>query len=133
MDKAALDVAVPGAQTRYPVEYTATAGEYFRIWIVNLALTIVTIGIYSAWAKVRKRRYFYAHTHIDGATVSNADPITGQAGWYDVRVRIRRADRVEPKMTSPQFRPVAAAPGTATGPRPKWQAFFAGRSKAGPR
>jgi uncharacterized membrane protein YjgN (DUF898 family) len=66
MDKAALDVAVPEAETRYPVEYTATAGEYFRIWIVNLALTIVTIGIYSAWAKVRKKRYFYAHTKIAG-------------------------------------------------------------------
>src|SRR3954454_19320661 len=64
MDKAALDVAVPDAETRYPVEFTATAGEYFRIWIVNLALTIVTIGIYSAWAKVRKKRYFYAHTRI---------------------------------------------------------------------
>ena len=66
MDKAALDVAVPGAQTRYPVEFSATTGEYFRIWIVNLALTIVTIGIYSAWAKVRKKRYFYAHTKIAG-------------------------------------------------------------------
>lgn len=66
MDKAALDVAVPGAETRYPVEFSASAGEYFRIWIVNLALTIVTIGIYSAWAKVRKKRYFYAHTRIAG-------------------------------------------------------------------
>ena len=52
--------------TRYPVEFTATTGEYFRIWIVNLALTIVTVGIYSAWAKVRKRRYLYSHTHIAG-------------------------------------------------------------------
>jgi uncharacterized membrane protein YjgN (DUF898 family) len=51
---------------RHPVEFTAHAGEYFRIWIVNLALTIVTLGIYSAWAKVRKRRYFYGHTRIDG-------------------------------------------------------------------
>ena len=50
----------------YPVEYTGKTGEYFRIWIVNLALTIITLGIYSAWAKVRKRRYFYAHTRIDG-------------------------------------------------------------------
>src|SRR3954454_3097667 len=66
MDKAALDVAVPDAETRYPVEFSASAGEYFRIWIVNLALTIVTIGIYSAWAKVRKKRYFYAHTRIAG-------------------------------------------------------------------
>src|SRR5882724_3038436 len=54
------------AARRYPVEFTATTGEYFRIWIVNLALTVVTLGIYSAWAKVRKRRYFYSHTRIDG-------------------------------------------------------------------
>lgn len=53
-------------EVRYPVEFTAGAGEYFRIWIVNLALTIATLGIYSAWAKVRKRRYFYSHTRIDG-------------------------------------------------------------------
>jgi uncharacterized membrane protein YjgN (DUF898 family) len=48
------------------VEFSASAGEYFRIWIVNLALTIVTLGVYSAWAKVRRKRYFYAHTAVDG-------------------------------------------------------------------
>jgi uncharacterized membrane protein YjgN (DUF898 family) len=53
-------------ERRYPVEFTAATGEYFRIWIVNLALTVATLGIYSAWAKVRKRRYFYSHTRIDG-------------------------------------------------------------------
>ena len=53
-------------ESRYPVEFTGTAAQYFRIWIVNLALTVLTLGIYSAWAKVRKRRYFYAHTRIDG-------------------------------------------------------------------
>src|SRR5712672_3394231 len=53
-------------EVRYPVEFTAAAGEYFRIWIVNLALSVATLGIYSAWAKVRKRRYFYSHTRIDG-------------------------------------------------------------------
>src|SRR4030088_3281076 len=57
---------VAGPAKRHPVEFTADSGEYFRIWIVNLALTIVTLGIYSAWAKVRKRRYFYGHTRIDG-------------------------------------------------------------------
>ena len=61
---AAASAAPPGK--RHPVEFTAAAGEYFRIWIVNLALTIVTLGIYSAWAKVRKRRYFYGHTRVDG-------------------------------------------------------------------
>ena len=59
-------VSPRGAEARYPVQFTATAAEYFRIWIVNLALTILTLGIYSAWAKVRKRRYFYSHTRIDG-------------------------------------------------------------------
>jgi uncharacterized membrane protein YjgN (DUF898 family) len=54
------------AERRLPIEFTASAGEYFRIWIVNLALTVLTLGIYSAWAKVRKRRYFYGHTRLDG-------------------------------------------------------------------
>ena len=58
--------AAANSATTYPIEFTATAGEYFRIWIVNLALTILTLGIYSAWAKVRKKRYFYGHTLIDG-------------------------------------------------------------------
>ena len=49
-------------------EFTGSAGEYFRIWIVNLFFTLVTFGVYSAWAKVRKRRYFYGSTRVDGAT-----------------------------------------------------------------
>ena len=72
------DVARPddSAERRCPVEFTASAGEYFRIWIVNLALTIVTLGIYSAWAKVRKRRYFYGHTRIAGEAFEyRANPI----------------------------------------------------------
>jgi len=64
------------AEERYPVEFSATAGEYFRIWIVNLGLTIATLGIYSAWAKVRKRRYLYSHTRIGGEGFEyRADPI----------------------------------------------------------
>lgn len=53
-------------EQRYAVEFTGTTAQYFRIWIVNLTLTVLTLGIFSAWAKVRKRRYFYAHTRIDG-------------------------------------------------------------------
>lgn len=61
-----LEGGVPPDETRraYPVLFTGKAGEYFRIWIVNLALTILTLGVYSAWAKVRKRRYLYGHTRI---------------------------------------------------------------------
>ncbi|HEY7638285.1 MAG TPA: YjgN family protein [Steroidobacteraceae bacterium] len=48
--------------------FSATGAEYFRIWIVNLLLTIVTLGIYSAWAKVRRLRYFYGSTTLAGAS-----------------------------------------------------------------
>jgi uncharacterized membrane protein YjgN (DUF898 family) len=50
---------------RADVTFSGSAGEYFKIWIVNVALTVVTLGIYSAWAKVRKLRYFYGNTSIE--------------------------------------------------------------------
>jgi uncharacterized membrane protein YjgN (DUF898 family) len=50
----------------HPFEFHGHEREYFRIWIVNLALTILTLGIYSAWAKVRTERYFYANTRVAG-------------------------------------------------------------------
>jgi uncharacterized membrane protein YjgN (DUF898 family) len=49
-----------------PVEFRGAAREYFRIWIVNLCLTVLTLGIFSAWAKVRKKRYAYSHTIVGG-------------------------------------------------------------------
>ena len=48
--------------------FTGKGGEYFRIWIVNLALTLLTLGIYSAWAKVRRLQYFYRHTALAGSS-----------------------------------------------------------------
>ena len=49
-----------------PFDFTGTAKEWFGIWIVNLLLSIVTLGIYSAWAKVRSKKYFYNHTYVEG-------------------------------------------------------------------
>jgi uncharacterized membrane protein YjgN (DUF898 family) len=49
------------------LHFTGTGEEYFRIWIVNLALTVLTLGVYSAWAKIRRIRYFYRNTQLDGA------------------------------------------------------------------
>ncbi len=51
---------------KVPFEFTGNGKEFFRIWIVNLFLSVLTLGIYSAWAKVRTQRYFYSHTHLDG-------------------------------------------------------------------
>ena len=46
------------------VKFTGTTKEYFGIWISNLVLTVVTLGIYSAWAKVRRVQFFRNHTTI---------------------------------------------------------------------
>jgi len=53
---------------REQFEFRGNAKEYFGIWIVNVLLTIVTLGIYSAWAKVRRQRYFYGNTWLAGAS-----------------------------------------------------------------
>jgi sulfite dehydrogenase (quinone) subunit SoeA len=60
--------------------------------------------------------------------VSNSDPITGQAAWYDVRVRIYKAEAGEPEQTSPQFEAMKPYPGQ-TERRSIWN-FFAGKGGA---
>ncbi len=61
----AQPVITPGEPQRF--EFTGTGSEYFRIWVVNVLLTILTVGIYSAWAKVRRLQYFYRNTRLAGA------------------------------------------------------------------
>ena len=57
------------------LRFSGEAGEYFRIWIVNVCLSVVTLGIYSAWAKVRRKKYFYGNTLLNGASFEYlADP-----------------------------------------------------------
>ncbi len=48
------------------LEFRGSASEYFGIWLVNLLLSLITLGIWSAWAKVRRIRYFYGNTRLDG-------------------------------------------------------------------
>jgi uncharacterized membrane protein YjgN (DUF898 family) len=67
-DAVPVEVVAP-AQSPMPelkLEFRGRPREYFRIWIVNLCLTLLTLGIFSAWAKVRKKRYLYANTVVDG-------------------------------------------------------------------
>ncbi|MCH6258233.1 DUF898 domain-containing protein [Puniceicoccaceae bacterium K14] len=55
----------PPSPKDFPMQFHGSASEYFKIWIVNLALTVLTLGIYYPWAMVRTRRYFYANTELD--------------------------------------------------------------------
>ena len=62
---------------RIDIYFYGQGGEYFRIWMVNFALTLLTFGIYSAWAKVRTKKYFYGNTEMAGSQFEYlADPIT---------------------------------------------------------
>ncbi len=61
-------------------------------------------------------------------TVSNSDPITGQAGWYDVRVRIRPASPDEAGETFPQMASMPSIPGVV-GKAAQVLRYFAGGKK----
>ena len=60
-------LAVDDSERRFSFEFRGRTGEYFWIWIVNALLTIATVGIYSPWAKVRTKRYFYGNAFVAGA------------------------------------------------------------------
>ena len=61
------DISTRSQHDVVSLRFTGRAGEYFRIWIVNVCLSIATLGIYSAWAKVRRKRYFYGNTLLNDA------------------------------------------------------------------
>jgi uncharacterized membrane protein YjgN (DUF898 family) len=52
-------------KSRLELAFTASGSEYFRIWVVNLLLIIVTLGLFLPFAKARRLRYFYANTLIE--------------------------------------------------------------------
>jgi uncharacterized membrane protein YjgN (DUF898 family) len=65
-----------GLPSQIPFEFHGTGTEYFKIWLVNVILTIITLGIYSPWAKVRRKQYLYSNTHLQGASFEYlADPM----------------------------------------------------------
>jgi len=71
-----MDTGTDKSLTPYQLDFFGKTSEYFRIWIVNLTLSILTLGIYSAWAKVRTNRYFYGSTQLAGSSFQYlADPV----------------------------------------------------------
>jgi uncharacterized membrane protein YjgN (DUF898 family) len=73
----------PAVAQEASLEFRGKAGEYFGIWIVNLLLTLLTVGLYSPWAKVRTLRYFYNNTLL----ANSAFDYTGQP-WAIFRGRM---------------------------------------------
>jgi anaerobic selenocysteine-containing dehydrogenase len=51
-----------------------------------------------------------------GHSYSNSDPVTGQAAWYDLRVRVERVAEAEAGETAPTFAAQKLPPGMAPSP-----------------
>lgn len=55
--------------------FSGRGADYFRIWALHTALNLLTLGLYSPWAKVRKMRWFAQHTQLLGDCFDyHADP-----------------------------------------------------------
>jgi len=61
--RAPPSAASPRVQT-LPIRFTGSGSEYFRIWIVNLLLTLVTFSLYWPFARARRLAYFQNNTLV---------------------------------------------------------------------
>ena len=53
----------------------------------------------------------------DGMRWANSDPVTGQAAWFDLRVKIEKAGADEPAESAPQFDPLPRMNGKGAAPK----------------
>lgn len=55
-----------GTEQTRRLSFHGTGGSLFGIQIINVLLTIVTLGIYSFWGKVKVRKYLLSETEFEG-------------------------------------------------------------------
>lgn len=88
----------PGAHRGF--RFTGDGTEYFAIWMVNLLLSILTLGIYSAWAKVRREKYFHRNLLLDGSGFDyHGEPkaiLRGRAIAFGIVVLLSVAEKYSP-------------------------------------
>ena len=65
MSQANIPAGLP-ASTRTAVVYDGKISELFGIFLLNLLLTIITLGIFRFWAITRIRRYLWSHMRFEG-------------------------------------------------------------------
>lgn len=94
------DLHVDADERRLPIRFVGSGSEYFRIWVVNLLLTLVTLGLYYPYAKVRRLRYFHGATEVGGHPLSfHANPHKMLRGYLLVALMMAGyglASRVSP-------------------------------------
>jgi uncharacterized membrane protein YjgN (DUF898 family) len=68
-----VDLPTPNAEPAarvLEIHFTGSGSEYFRIWAINLLLILLSCGLYLPFAKMRRIRYLYANTLIDGEALA---------------------------------------------------------------
>jgi uncharacterized membrane protein YjgN (DUF898 family) len=63
---ATTQVAPRPAGERHQPSFQGTGGGLWRVQIVTMFLTIITLGVYYPWAKTRLRQYMFGQTAFDG-------------------------------------------------------------------
>jgi uncharacterized membrane protein YjgN (DUF898 family) len=61
----AVALSTPFEETRR-LSFRGAAGSLFGIQLVNMLLTLCTLGVYAFWAKVKVRRYLWSQTEFEG-------------------------------------------------------------------
>jgi uncharacterized membrane protein YjgN (DUF898 family) len=73
--EALVDAPAQQARQTLDIRFTGSGSEYFRIWIVNLLLTLVTFTLYVPFARARRIAYFQNNTLVGGDPLGfHADP-----------------------------------------------------------
>ncbi len=63
-----------GVVTSWPLRFQGSAREYARLWAINLMWTLLTLGLYLPWARVRSQRYLMRHTKVAGHVLDYHEP-----------------------------------------------------------
>lgn len=97
--------ASSSAVRRLDICFTGSGSEYFRIWAVNLLLILLSCGLYLPFAKMRRIRYLYANTRVDGEALA----FHGDA-WKMLRGFVLLAVLMLAYTFAGEFSPAAALP-----------------------
>lgn len=55
-------------QKKYTLAFVGKGAELFGIQIVNLLLTMITLGFYYPWAKAKELKYMYGNTQLEDSS-----------------------------------------------------------------
>ena len=74
-DPALLPRTEPLPRIQSRIRFTGSGSEFFRIWSVNLLLTLLTLTLYWPFARARRLKYFHEHTEVHGDALGfHGDP-----------------------------------------------------------